>query len=71
MENEQNNKVLEKGKNTTMLQILKTCGILSNFNTKQPGGVISFNLLEYQTRNLLTFQVVAQVITLVEFNQLI
>ena len=47
-----------------MLQSLKPSGSSSRFATQQPGGVPTFTLLECQARKILTFLVVAQVITL-------
>ena len=56
---------------TTMLQIFKPSGTLGHFPNQQPNKVPILDLLEFQARNLLTFLVVAQVITLVAVHHLL
>ena len=71
MEKEQNNKVVDKKAMPTALKILKPSGTRRDLPTKQPGGVHTLTPLEWQARKILTFLVVAQVITLVKFHQLL
>ena len=69
MKKEQNNKVVEKEKVPTILQVLKLSGTPSHFTTQQQGGVPTFPFLEFQARKVLTFLVVVQMITLVAVHQ--
>ena len=64
-------KLWTKKEMITVLQIFKPSGTPGHFPTQRPGGVPILNLLECQARNLLSFLVVAQVITLVAVYQLI
>ena len=71
MEKEQNNKVVEKKNMPTVLKILKLSGTPSYLTSQELGVVSTLNLLEFQARNIPTFLLVAQVITVVAVHQLL
>ena len=55
----------------TVLQILKPIETPSYFPIQIPGGLTTFPFMEFQAGKLLTFLVVAQVITLVAAHKLL
>ena len=55
----------------TVLQILDPSGTPIHFPSQQPSVVPTLPHLEIKPRNILTFRLVAQTITKVEFHQLL